>query len=917
MDVERQRLANAIFLDACQLPTEQVASFLQQRCGDDAAVQQRVLAMLAADAEQDAFLEGPSLAAHEVPETIVGERGYRLLRQIAEGGMGRVYLAERVDGSYAQQVAIKLMHRDLNAAPEQVRRFRAERQILAGLVHRNIARLLDGGTLADGSPFLVMEYVDGVRLDHWCEQRAPSVHERILLFLQICETVQFAHQALVVHRDLKPSNILVTATGEPRLLDFGIAKVLDGANFGQAPALTRTGDHAMTLAYASPEQVRGERIGTSSDVYALGVIFYEMLTGVLPYRTTTADPVSLARAVCEEQPEAPSRSSRRTASEGAVNGTARSGDADAPLQRRLHGDLDATVLKALRKESAARYTSVEQFAADIRRHLDGLPVLARRGTFSYRMHKFVTRHRWPIAAASVLFSVLLAAVVMLRWQLARTEVERDKATRVADFIVQMFESSDPQHVQVRDSAHAAHVTVREVMDANAPRIATDLVDNPAIQASLLAVVARIYDGLALPDLAQRYGAMALARLAAAGEVPSRASVQVHLFLIQSLEAVAQHDAALAEAGLALHEMDLLKTGDDFDRARALRGRGQLRRNLGQWDLAEVDILAARQMFIRVRGPDDTFVAGTSMDLASIADGRGDFRGCESRAQEALAAFSRLHADAHLVSVAARATLASCELGLGNLEVAEAALRENLQAQRSALGEDNAAVGSTLNNLGNVLNQQRRYADAEPLLRDALRLARAQRGENHPALTPILLNLSTSVFEQGRHDEGIDLQQKALALAPREPQQQYAIALNNLGYKLYQVGRLGEAETRWREATRIFAEVAPNHVDRAMILSSLGRLLTETGRAAEAQPLIETGLALRLAALPADHWAIADSRSLLGSCLAALGHHVEAEPLLRQGLADLRATMGAEHVRTKRAQARLDAFTAERASAATH
>jgi serine/threonine-protein kinase len=392
-------------------------------------------------------------------------------------------------------------------------------------------------------------------------------------------------------------------------------------------------------------------------------------------------------------------------------------------------------------------------------------------------------------------------------------------------------------------------------------------------------------------------------------VPSHNSVQARLFLVQSLSARGLFPAALAQSQLAIDEARKITTGDDFDLARALRGRGAIQRNLGAWDLAEADAQAARAMFERVRGRDDPFVAGAIKDLAIIAAGRGDFARCNELAREAIAGFRAKVDAAQLVLSTVRATQAACLTGLGDLDGAVQAYRENLAAQQAVLGKDSLAAAMAMNDLANVLNQQQQYVEAEQLLRTALAIEREQLGPQHTALTPLLLNLSTSVFEQGHQDEGIELQQQALALAPKELEQQYAVALNNLGYKLYQVGRIAEAEARLTEALALFLKVTPRHPDVAMTQNSLGRLLVESGRAAEAQPLIEQALALRIDVLPPGHWAIADSKSLLGACLLALRKRSEAEPLLRDGLAGLTQSLGPKHARTQRAQARWDAFVA--------
>jgi serine/threonine protein kinase len=376
--------------------------------------------------------------------------------------MGAVYAAQRVDRLYDKEVAIKVLRRDqLLREPgrheELRRRFQFERQALASLDHRNIARLLDGGLTADGLPYLVMDHIEGQPIDEYCRTRGSTTCERLNLFRQVCAAVHCAHQHLVVHRDLKPSNILVAADGTPRLLDFGIAKLLDPL---AGPSQTRTHLQPMTPAYASPEQIRGEAVTTASDVYALGVVLYELLTERRPYALEGASQAEAARLICELAPEKPStaaagRGPRRSrpGSSGIRWPRGSPGGAETRqtdrLSRRLRGDLDVIVLKALHKEPARRYGSVEQLSEDIRRHLDGLPVLARKDTVFYRASRFVRRHALASAICALLLCGLLAATAaaMLSARAARrarvqAQEEARSANQVAEFLVQLFETAD-------------------------------------------------------------------------------------------------------------------------------------------------------------------------------------------------------------------------------------------------------------------------------------------------------------------------------------------------------------------------------------------------------------------------------------------------------------------------------------------
>jgi serine/threonine protein kinase len=405
MKAEQYQQVKQVFNRALGLSPDERPAFLDQAVGDQPALRSAVEKLLAAHDCADSFIETPAFefaAEWLIPEAsalVEGERigPYRMVREIGRGGMGAVYLAERADDQYRKQVAIKLVRRGLDTA-EILRRFLAERQILANLDHPNIARLLDGSTTEDGLPYIAMEYVEGLPLVDYCDRHALAITERLKLFRTVCSAVHYAHQNLVIHRDLKPGNILVTTDGVPKLLDFGIAKVFRAeAQDGDA---TRTELRALTPEYASPEQLRGERVTTASDVYSLGVILYQLLTGLRPYQFKTADPMERLRTICDQQPEKPSAAvEARMKNESRKAKAARFHPASPGLHpAALRGDLDNIVLMAMRKEPQRRYSSVEQFADDLRRHLENLPVLARKDTFAYRAAKLIRRNK-AVAAA--------------------------------------------------------------------------------------------------------------------------------------------------------------------------------------------------------------------------------------------------------------------------------------------------------------------------------------------------------------------------------------------------------------------------------------------------------------------------------------------------------------------------------------
>ncbi len=443
----RQQLKE-LFHAAVELAPPDREAFLKANCAADAELHCEVSALLTAHESAGDFIEHPALvdvglvADNESNRSaaVTGQQigSYRIIRELGRGGMGSVYLAARADESFDKQVALKLIKRGMDS-DAIIKRFVMERQILANLDHPNIARLIDGGTTEDGLPYFVLEYIEGTTITRYCDQHKLNTIERLKLFRQVCAAVQFAHQNLIVHRDLKPSNIIVTADGTPKLLDFGIAKLFS-SDWSSSVEATATIGRVLTPEYASPEELRGLPVTTSSDVYSLGVVLYELLSGHRPFNFESRSPEDVARKIAESQPIKPSvvitriETERHADDPKQISSTpeaisrARDGNIDK-LRRRLVGDLDNILLKALRKEPERRYTSVQEFSEDLRRHLEGLPVLARPDTLSYRTSKFITRHKAGMAAVLIVALTLVSATIVTGWQARVARIGRARAER--------------------------------------------------------------------------------------------------------------------------------------------------------------------------------------------------------------------------------------------------------------------------------------------------------------------------------------------------------------------------------------------------------------------------------------------------------------------------------------------------------
>ncbi len=415
MDEKNWQNVKEIFLTALEKDAKSRSKFLDAICANDAGLREEVESLLASHEEIEDFIETPVFQVNEVftnganhTEKHFGH--YKIIREIGAGGMGAVFLAERNDGEFSQQVAIKIIRQAI-AETEIINRFKRERQILASLNHPNIAKLLDGGVSSDGLPFLAMEFIEGESITNFAERENLNLEARLKLFLKVCAAVAHAHRNLIVHRDLKPSNILVTKDGEPKLLDFGLAK-LTGENLSNDATRTQTAFRALTPAYASPEQLKNEPLTTVSDIYSLGVVFYELLTGERPFHFEGKSLEEIIKTVTEFEPPPPSANPQSKI-----------------RNPKLKGDLDNIALVALRKEPMRRYKSVEAFADDIERYLKGLPVAARPNTFKYRASKFIRRHKVGVLAASLILLSLIGGIISTIWQANRAETQRQKAEK--------------------------------------------------------------------------------------------------------------------------------------------------------------------------------------------------------------------------------------------------------------------------------------------------------------------------------------------------------------------------------------------------------------------------------------------------------------------------------------------------------
>jgi serine/threonine-protein kinase len=830
--------------------------------------------MLAGDAAPLAGSLAGSLAG-----TLIGP--YRLVSELGHGGMGVVYLAERADGHFEQRVALKLIKRGMDS-DEILRRFLAERQVLARLNHQHIARLLDGGLTDEGQPWFAMEYVEGVPLHRYCDGRGLDLEERLAVFAKVCEAVQYAHRSLVVHRDLKPSNILVTGSGEIKLLDFGIAKALTAET--EDVAVTREGQRMMTPEYAAPEQLRGDPVTTATDVYALGGILYLLLTGRPAHSLAGLGAAERDRVICQVDPSPPS---------SAVRGTDR-----APLRRRLAGDLDTIVLRALRKEPARRYPSVEALLDDLERRRTGLPVRARADSVGYRARKFVGRHRLAIGAAAVAFLALAAGLAGTLWQARATAREAAKARAVRDFVVGLFRVSQPEESRGRE------VTARELLARGARRVDTELARQPELQAELLDVLGVIHRDLGLyveADSLLRRSIELGRRRGGGGDRERAARLTEWARVLAARGQYARAESLLMQARIVV----LDRAPEDSTAAATLAALGAVRRQQGRFAEAESLYTEALKIDRGPRGGGPLRLADDLDDMGVVLDEAGSLTRADSAYQQALALRrERLDAD-HPRVIASLHHLAALREKQGDYAAAEQLEREVLERRRRVFPAGHPEIAYALQALATTLQIQGGYVEAQALNMEALAILRDRLGPDHPETVELERNLATLLYEKGDLRQAEDRFRAVWAAWQRSLGADHPTTLgaaNDLAAVLKYQRRFAEAEPLYRETLasrrRLLGDA---HPDVGESWGNLAELLHDTGRLTEAERAYRQTLAIYRAALPSGHVLVSGSLMGLGAVLTDRGQPSQAEPLLREALRLRVGQFGPTDRRTAKAQ----------------
>jgi serine/threonine-protein kinase len=908
------RKLEELFYAALDLEPSERPAFLDRSCGADSELRREVEVLLNSSEKTWGFFQKPLQAvAEQVAQSSesAGQRlgDYKIIRLLGEGGMGKVYLAARADELYQQQVAVKLVQTGTGRAGDLFLRFRAERQILANLTHPNIARPLDAGITADGSPYLVMEYIEGTAIDKYVIDRRLSIAERLRLFREVCGAVEYAHRNLVVHRDIKPANILVTSHGVPKLLDFGIAKLLQPSGESDA-ALTRATERLMTPEYASPEQVRGEAVTTATDVYALGVLLYVLLAGQPPFRIATKSPFEVARIVCEQPPTRPSSvlGSNAASLEGQFKNE----------KKAVQGDLDNIILKALRKEPERRYASVEALSEDVRRHLEGYPVQAGSDNWRYRSSKFIARHRAGVAAAAFMTLAILTFSLGMGLFAQRARQERLKAEREKEFLSSLLEAATPE------ATHGKSVTVREVLDQGAKRIDQELASEPEVQAAMFDNVGNSYLALGLYDQAQPLleraydlrrrtlgdnnldtaaTVTALARVLEIGGQYPKAEPLFRQALAVREKLLADNHPLVGES-LALLGEDLYLESRNQEAEQALRKSlsvvpkdseiGEDSRNYlalvleqkGNYDEAVRLLRESTDTAQRIDGGDSPNYVTSLHNLAGALSDLGNLREAEATERQVLEIRRRVSGKDHPDVAYSLNNLGWFLLEEGNWQAAAPFLQEGLELSRRTLGEKHPRVAGALNNWGHVLEEKGDYPQAEKFYQQALASLRATSGGESWSTAKVEANLAMLQLDRGDNPSAEQYSWQALEVRRKlggDENPDVATSLIDAGVIRSFEGDLPGAEALIRQALDIRKKLlSPGHIKIVAAEVRLGEVLTAEAKASVAEPILREAVqSAHNSPFPLVAWQVAEAESALGLCLAAEGHTAEAEALIRK------------------------------------
>ena len=881
--------------EALELPASERSAFLDEACAHEPEIRRQVEELLELETKANSFMSTTQPLAQEVESAIdrlererSPKRGfgpYRVVREIGQGGMGRVYLAERADGQFHRRVAIKVI-RGSTDSDEIQKRFEQERRILAGLQHPNIAQLLDSGVTVDGLPYFVMEYVEGEPIDVYCDKRKLNLGQRLKLFEDVCAALQYAHQNLVVHRDIKPNNILVKADGQIKLLDFGIAKILN-SHLRPVIDLTRTGQTFLTPECASPEQVLGAPITTASDIYALGNLLYFLLAGRWPISVQGSSPHQWIQAIAHSEP----RSLAKALAEHPAPQTLAENRSTTlgHLRKELGGDLDCILMKALRKETSHRYVGVGAFLDDLINYRTGMPVRARAGNWRYRALKFSKRHLLEIAFLATIAALGFALIVSTTIQSTVAERERDKAERVSAFLQEMLRSVDPGKLG-RD------IKVAEFLDRAALTVDDELAGQPETHGVILRVLGETYHALGRYDRAKDLFTRAL--FVQRGYHGDRhpevlATLNRMAMVLERLGKLREAEKVSREA-MAHHPVPEKWSSQRFTASQTL---GKILMNEGRY-LEATRILEPLPRQARIRyGPLDPLTLDLTRSYAAILVERSKLDEAESIYREIRAKANRIWGPEHPKTLAITAELSRFLVKKGAYDEAEELSRDNVAVFAKILGETHPDALATKADLVSVLHAQGKWTEALELISETKQTTSEVLGADHPLSLSLETDRARVLESHGKFAEAESIYRAVLTTFNQThgPNHPTVFQISRyMAIAIMQQGRFEEAEQVFRETLAKPGAKDVEHPDILGLANDLATVLEKQGRFEESEQIHRQTLKKCGVLLGESHPFTLESMGNLAAALMGQGRYQEAEALQRKIIEGERETIGEDH-----------------------
>ncbi|MEQ8523328.1 serine/threonine-protein kinase [Gracilimonas sp.] len=851
MDNYNWQTVETIIDEVLELPIDKREAYLLKRCKGNEDLHNEVKLLLASITESEGWLEHPEkykeglfdqasqdLSSLSTDHSVIGTKigSYIITEKIGEGGMGSVFRAERADEDFTHEVALKIIQKH-RATDENIQRFKKEQQILANLKHPGIAQLYDGGVTDEGFPFIIMEYIDGEPITEYCQQQNCSIEQKIELFKKVLDAVQYAHENLTIHRDLKPDNILIDQQGNVKILDFGISKLLDDDDF----SITKTGTQILTLRYASPEQIINGNITTASDFYSLGVILYKLLTGQEPFDLDDLTRYQVEQIIVEKEPELPSSV------------------AGKDTREKLKGDLDAIIMKSIRKEPESRYRTASDFLNDLNNYNEGLPVSARDDSFRYRSGKFMRRHRQGITIAAGILIGISALIGFYTWRITQernqAQLEAQKAEEVAGFLTDLFSQSNPYF---EESESGLDQTLGSILRYGSDKIDDELINQPEIQAEMKSVIGDVYNSLGEFAKAETLltDALELQKQISSGPDFAQAEAMRNLaFLYQEQGRFSEAESLLIES-IGYFE----QTEEGLENQPAISALNHLGNlmwfNKGDYDTADSMLTKALNLRYTIHGQENhAHVAKNLNDLATLFHAQGLYNQARPYYRQSVEMYQEVLGD-HPNTAIIMSNYSALLRESGQLEEAEKQQLASLAMHRNLTDENSIDVALGIGSLGHIKLEQEQYKKADSLLNIAFQKLTKLYGDQHPYVSRTRLNLGRIDLRTGNYDQAVEI-------------------LNQVNEEYKQI-------------------YPPSHPRTSDPLFALGLAYLETGQLKKAEEMLKKAHEIRLSGYPSDSWRVAQTKSAYGFSLSQQDKFEQSDSLLVDGYRELGSSIGLDY-----------------------